>query len=156
GTQTLLSAAQNAGVKKVVYSASSTYYGNRPAPQREDAPPQCLNPYAVSKYVGEQLCELFDRAYGLSTVSLRYFNVYGPREPTQGAYALVLGTFLGQWRRGQALTIHGDGEQRRDFVHVRDVVAANLAAMRSDAHGMVINIGSGENHSVKQLANLIS
>jgi nucleoside-diphosphate-sugar epimerase len=156
GTQNVLLAARDAKVKKVVYSASSSSYGNRPAPQREDMLSDALNPYALSKYVGELYCELFTRLYGLSTISLRYFNVYGPRQPTTGAYALVLGIFLRQKKEGQALTIHGQGDQRRDFVHVRDVVAANLAAYRSPAHGMSLNVGSGTNVSVKELADIIS
>ena len=85
GTQNLLVAARDAKVKKVVYSGSSTYYGNQPAPQRESSLPDCLNPYALSKYVGEQYCELFTRLYKLPTITLRYFNVYGPRQPSVGA-----------------------------------------------------------------------
>jgi nucleoside-diphosphate-sugar epimerase len=156
GTQSVLVAARDAGVAKVVYSASSSSYGNRPAPQREDMAPHALNPYALSKCVGELYCELFTRLYGLPTLSLRYFNVYGPRQPTVGAYALVLGVFLRQKREGRPLTIHGAGEQRRDFVHVRDVVEANLAAYRSPAKGLTLNVGSGTNISVKELADLIS
>lgn len=156
GTQNVLLAARDAKVKKVVYSASSSAYGNRPAPQREDMLPEALNPYALSKYVGEQYCEVFTRVYGLPTLSLRYFNVYGPRQPTVGAYALVLGIFLRQKKAGEALTIHGTGEQRRDFVHVRDVVEANLAAYRSPAQGLCLNVGSGKNVSVKELADLVS
>lgn len=156
GTQNLLIAARDAKVRKVVYSGSSTYYGNGAPPQSETALPNCLNPYAVSKYVGEQFCEVFTKLYGLPTVTLRYFNVYGPRQPATGAYALVLGIFLDRWRRGEHLIIHGEGTQRRDFVHVSDVVAANLAAFRSPAQGMALNVGSGTNISVKELANLIT
>ncbi|MHB8419586.1 MAG: NAD-dependent epimerase/dehydratase family protein [Myxococcales bacterium] len=156
GTQSLLIAARDAKVRKVVYSGSSTYYGSQAPPSREDMLPQCLNPYALSKYVGEQYCELFTRLYGLPTLTLRYFNVYGARQPHSGAYALVLGIFLDQRRRGEPLTIHGSGEQRRDFCHVRDVVEANLAAFRSPAQGVACNIGSGVNHSVQEIANLIS
>ncbi|HUB09394.1 MAG TPA: NAD-dependent epimerase/dehydratase family protein [Myxococcales bacterium] len=156
GTQNVLVAARDAKVRKVVYSGSSTYYGSQPPPSREDMLPQCLNPYALSKYVGEQYCELFSRLYGLPTVTLRYFNVYGARQPHQGAYALVLGIFLDQKKRGEALTIHGDGAQRRDFVHVRDVVEANLAAFRSAAQGVACNVGSATNHSVKEIADMIS
>jgi len=156
GTQNLLVAARDAKVTKVVYSASSTYYGNQPAPQRETSLPDCLNPYALSKYVGEQYCELFTRLYKLPTVSLRYFNVYGPRQPSVGAYALVLGIFLRQKRAGEALTIHGSGEQRRDFVHVRDVVEANIRAFQRPVQGTALNVGSGKNHSVREIADLIS
>jgi len=156
GTQNLLIAARDARVRKLVYSGSSTYYGNGAAPQVETALPNCLNPYAVSKYVGEQFCEMFTRLYGLPTVSLRYFNVYGPRQPAVGAYALVLGIFLDQNRRGEPLTVHGEGSQRRDFIHVSDVVEANLAAYRSDVEGTVMNVGSGTNLSIQEIADMIS
>jgi UDP-glucose 4-epimerase len=156
GTQNLLIAARDARVRKLVYSGSSTYYGNGAPPQVETALPNCLNPYAVSKYVGEQFCEIFTRLYGLPTVSLRYFNVYGPRQPAVGAYALVLGIFLDQRRRGDPLTVHGDGSQRRDFIHVSDVVEANLAACDSDVAGTVMNVGSGTNISIQEIADMIS
>lgn len=156
GTQNLLIAARDAKVRKVVYSGSSTYYGNGAPPQAETALPNCLNPYATSKYVGEQFCEIFTRLYKLPTVTLRYFNVYGARQPGVGAYALVLGIFLEQWGRGEALTIHGDGSQRRDFIHVSDVVEANIAAYASDVEGTAMNVGSGTNTSIKEIADLIS
>jgi nucleoside-diphosphate-sugar epimerase len=156
GTQNILVACRQAKVTKVVYSGSSTYYGLQPSPHHEDLLPDCLNPYALSKYVGEQLCGLFTRLYGLPTVSLRYFNVYGPRQPREGAYALVMGIFLDAFKKGRPLIIHGDGSQRRDFVHVRDVVSANLAVYWSDVQDMVLNVGSGTNHSIKELADMIS
>jgi UDP-glucose 4-epimerase len=156
GTQNLLVACRQAKVKKVVYSGSSTYYGLQPPPHHEDLLPNCLNPYALSKYVGEQFCGLFTRLHGLPTVSLRYFNVYGPRQPREGAYALVMGIFLDQFKNGQPLTIHGDGSQRRDFVHVRDVVAANIAAYNSGVQDMALNVGTGTNYSIKELADMIS
>ena len=156
GTQNVLIAARDAKVRKVVYSASSTYYGNGAPPQSEEILPQCLNPYALSKYVGEQYCELFTRLYGLPTISLRYFNVYGPRQPSEGAYALVLGIFLRQRLAGEPLVIHGTGAQRRDFVHVRDVVAANIRAFESNVQGTVLNVGSGTNISIQELADMIS
>jgi UDP-glucose 4-epimerase len=156
GTQNVLIAARDARVRKLVYSGSSTYYGNGAAPQAESAPPNCLNPYAVSKYVGEQFCEIFTRLYKLPTVTLRYFNVYGPRQPGVGAYALVLGIFLEQHRRGEPLTIHGDGSQRRDFIHVDDDVAANLTAYSSAVEGVAMNVGSGTNISIQEIADLIS
>lgn len=156
GTLQVLMAARECGVSKVVYSASSSYYGNLPAPQNETMLPNPLNPYALSKYVGEQYCELYTVLFGLPTVSLRYFNVYGKRQPSEGAYALVLGIFLKKLSEGKPLVIHGDGAQRRDFVHVSDIVRANLAAFRSEAQGMVLNVGSGTNISVQELADLIS
>ncbi|MEO8678275.1 MAG: NAD-dependent epimerase/dehydratase family protein [Vicinamibacterales bacterium] len=156
GTENVLIAAKAAGVGKVIYSGSSTYYGNQPAPHREDQPGDFLNFYGLSKYVGEEYCLMFDRLYGLPCVVLRYFNVYGPRQPEEGVYALVLGIFLRRAARGQALVIHGDGSQARDFVHVRDVAAANIAAYRSNARAARMNVGSGTSISVKELADMIS
>ncbi len=156
GTQNVLIAARDAKVRKLVYSGSSTYYGNRPAPHREDAEPDFLNFYALSKAVGEQYCRMFDRLFDLPTVVLRYFNVYGPRQPQVGAYALVLGIFLRRWADGKTLEIHGSGAQRRDFIHVVDVADANIAAFESDRHAVTYNVGSGGNVSIKELADLIS
>jgi len=156
GTQNILIAARDAGVKKLVYSGSSTYYGNQPGPHTEDMRPDFLNFYALSKYVGEEYCRLFDRALNFPTVVLRYFNVYGPRQPQAGAYALVLGVFLRRWRDNRPLEIHGTGAQRRDFIHVRDVADCNVAAYESSARSVTLNVGSGTNISVKELADLIS
>lgn len=158
GTLNVLIAARDAGVKKVVYSASSSAYGNQDKlPLREDMPPNPLNPYAVQKYVGEIYCRIFAELYGLKTVSLRYFNVYGPRQHTDGAYAPVMGIFLRQKAAGEALTVTGDGEQTRDFTYVSDVVQANILAYESNrvGKGEVINIGSGKNYSVNAIARLI-
>lgn len=156
GTQNMLLAARDAGVKRFIYSGSSTYYGNRPPPHHEDDPADILNIYGLTKRVGEQYTLLFDQDFNLPSVVLRYFNVYGPRQPQTGAYALVLGIFLRRAAEGKALEIHGDGSQRRDFVHVRDVVAANIAALESDVRGTVFNVGSGTSLSVKELADMIS
>jgi UDP-glucose 4-epimerase len=156
GTANVLEAARQCGVKRVVYSASSSAYGLRNTlPNREDMPTDCLNPYSLSKKVGEELCKLYHDLYGLSTVSLRYFNVYGPRHQEEGQYATVIAIFRKQKRLGQPLTIVGDGEQRRDFTFVGDVVRANMmAAMNRDVNG-IVNIGSGENHSINGVANMI-
>jgi nucleoside-diphosphate-sugar epimerase len=156
GTQNMLAAAKAAGAGKFVYSGSSTYYGSQAAPHHEEMRGQFLNFYGLTKYVGEEYSLMYDRMYGLPTVVLRYFNVYGMRQPTEGIYALVLGIFLKLAAEGKTLTIHGTGEQRRDFIHVRDVAAANLAALRSPVRGEVFNVGSGENLSVQELANFIS
>ena len=156
GTQNMLLAARDAGVKRFIYSGSSTYYGNRTPPHRESDPPDLLNIYGVTKRVGEQYTLLFDEGFDLPSLVLRYFNVYGPRQPETGAYALVLGIFLSRRADGKVLEIHGDGRQRRDFVHVRDVVAANIAAYESNLRGEVFNVGSGSSLSVKELADLIS
>jgi len=156
GTQNMLLAARDAGVKRFIYSGSSTYYGNRAPPHRESDPPDLLNIYGLTKRVGEQYTLMFDKSFGLPSVVLRYFNVYGPRQPETGAYALVLGIFLRRKAEGKPLEIHGDGSQRRDFVHVRDVVAANIAALESNLRGEVFNVGSGTSLSVKEVADMIS
>jgi nucleoside-diphosphate-sugar epimerase len=156
GTQNMLLAARDARVKRFIYSGSSTYYGNRTPPHRESDPPDLLNIYGVTKRVGEQYTLLFDQGFDLPSLVLRYFNVYGPRQPETGAYALVLGIFLKRRADRKVLEIHGDGRQRRDFVHVRDVVAANIAAYESSLRGEIFNVGSGTSLSVKELADLIS
>lgn len=119
GTQNILLAARDAGLKHFIYSGSSTYYGNRPVPHRESDAPDLLNIYALTKQVGEEYSLLFDRTSDLACVVLRYFSVYGPRQPETGAYALVLGIFLNRHAQNQVLEIHGDGSQRRDFIHVQ-------------------------------------
>lgn len=156
GTGNVLEACRQAEVKRVVYSASSSAYGERnEPPMTEDMPSDCLNPYSLSKKVGEEMMELYRRMYGLSTVSLRYFNVYGPRHQEDGSYATVIAIFRRQRRLNQEMTIVGDGEQRRDFTHVADVVRANImAAMNYDVHG-TINIGTGTNYSINQVAQMI-
>jgi UDP-glucose 4-epimerase len=156
GTQNMLLAAREAGVKRFIYSGSSTYYGNRPPPHRESDPPDLLNFYALTKHVGEQYALMFDRSCDVPSVLLRYFNVYGPRQPQTGPYALVLGIFLNRKAEGKVLEIHGGGAQSRDFVHVRDVVAANIAAYESKVRAEIFNVGSGTSLSVKELADMIS
>lgn len=156
GTQNILEAARAVGVHKVIYSGSSTYYGNQPTPHQEDMRPDYLNFYGLSKHVGEEYCLLFDRMYGVSANVLRYFNVYGPRLSGEGQYALVMSIFFRQLREGKSLTIHGTGEQARDFVHVRDVAQANILAFESPLHGRIYNVGSGVAVSVKELADIIS
>ncbi len=158
GTLNVLVAARDAKVKKVVYSASSSAYGmQEKMPLREDMWPQPLSPYGLQKYVGELYCRLFSEIYGLPTVSLRYFNVYGPRQALKGAYCLVMGIFVRQRLAGEPMTIVGDGEQRRDFTSVVDVVRANIFAAESNkvSRGEVINIGRGKNYSVNELARMI-
>ena len=156
GTQNMLLAARDAGVRRFIYSGSATYYGNRMPPHRESDPPDLLNIYGLTKFVGEQYALMFDKDFDLPSLVLRYFNVYGPRQPENGAYALVLGIFLKRKMEGKPLEIHGDGSQRRDFIHVRDVVAANIAALESGVRGDVFNVGSGASLSVKELADMIS
>lgn len=158
GTVSVLKAAKDAGVKRVVYSASSSAYGDQVImPLTEDMPASPKSPYGLQKYIGELYSRLFSEVYGLSTVSLRYFNVYGPGADPEGAYALVIAKFLKQRSLGEPMTITGDGMQTRDFTHVRDVVRANILAARSEhvGKGEVINIGAGQNASVARVAELI-
>ena len=145
-------------MKRVVYAASSSAYGDQATlPLSEDLPAQPKSPYGLQKYIGELSCRLWSDVYGLSTVSLRYFNVYGPKFDPDGAYALVIGKFLKQKKEGTPLTITGDGTQTRDYTHVHDVVRANLLAAESPnvGKGEVVNIGAGRNVSVNDLAALI-
>lgn len=158
GTLAVLKVAKDAGVKRVVYAASSSAYGNQETlPLSEDVPPQPLSPYALQKYVGELYCRVFSDVYDLSTVSVRFFNVYGPRLDPEGAYALVIGKFLKQKKERIPLTITGDGEQTRDFTHVRDIVRGMLLAAKSEkvGKGEIINLGRGQETSVNTLARLI-
>ena len=160
GTCTVLQCAREAGVKKVIYSSTSSGYGNNPYPNVETQPDDCLNPYSVTKVAGEKLCKMYTDLFGLKTITFRYFNVYGDRAPRKGQYAPVIGIFFRQRDAEEELTIVGDGEQRRDFVHVSDVVNANIMAAignpDEEAYGQVYNIGSGKNYSVNEIASWIS
>jgi UDP-glucose 4-epimerase len=158
GLINVLLAAKKSGVKRLVYSASSSAYGDQlRMPLTEDMPAMPKSPYGLQKYIGELYCRLWSEVYELPTVSLRYFNVYGPRQSPEGAYALVIAKFLRQRQNGEVMTITGDGEQTRDFTHVRDVVEANILATESKkvGRGEVINIGAGRNYSVKQIAEML-
>ena len=160
GTTTVLQCAREAGVKRVVYSSTSSGYGYNEPPNVETQPDDCLNPYSVSKIAAEKLCKMYSDLYGLETVVLRYFNVFGERSPTRGQYAPVIGIFERQRDAGEPLTIVGDGTQRRDFIYVGDVARANyLASMMPgvrDHLGEVFNVGSGVNYSVQEIADAIS
>lgn len=158
GTLHVLTAAKEAGVRRVVYSASSSAYGDATIfPTPENHPTDPLSPYGLQKLIGEQYCRVFYHCYGLETVSLRYFNVFGERQSLDGAYKLVMGIFADQRLKGKPLTITGDGEQRRDFTYVGDVVKANILASSSPlvGKGESINVGNGDNRSVNEIANLI-
>jgi UDP-glucose 4-epimerase len=157
GTLNVLLAARDAGIKRVVYSASSSAYGFQDKlPLSEDMAPKPLNPYGLSKYIGEELCAQFTNFYRLDTISLRYFNVYGPHMDMGGEYATVIGKFLRLKSEGKPLTIIGDGKQTRDFTNVADVVGANiLASQIGKGGGEVVNIGAGDNHSVQEIADII-
>ncbi|MEK6933245.1 MAG: NAD-dependent epimerase/dehydratase family protein [Nanoarchaeota archaeon] len=158
GTLNILIAAKEGGVKRVIFSSSSSVYGDQNIlPLKETMFPRPKSPYALHKYIGELYCKLWSEIYGLETVSLRYFNVYGPRLDPEGAYPLVIGKFLKQKSEGKSLTITGDGNQTRDFTHVKDVVNANLLAAESKniGKGESINIGAGNNISINKVAELI-
>ena len=158
GTLNVLLAARAAGVRRVVYSASSSIYGDQSKlPLTEEMVPHPKSMYALSKLIGEEMCRIFSQLYGLETVALRYFNVYGPRQITQGAYSTVIGIFLDQLAKGQPLTITGTGLIRRDFTYITDVVAANMKAMQVKRafHGEVFNIGSGHNYNINEVAAMI-
>ena len=158
GTLNVLLAAHKAKVKRVVYSASSSCYGDAtkfPTPEEHSTNP--LSPYGLQKYVGEQYCILFSDVYNLDTVSLRYFNVYGERMNLEGAYCLVLGIFAQKMLEGKPLTINNDGEQRRDFTYVGDVVEANILAAthKEPLNGEVFNIGNGKEFTVNEIADML-
>lgn len=153
GTLTVLSAARDEGIKRVVYASSSSVYGDLPdLPKRESAVPRPKSPYAVSKLAGEYYCRVFSDVYQLDTVSLRYFNVYGPRQDPSSQYAAVIPIFIRCLLEGNPPRVFGDGEQSRDFTYVDDVVEANLLAARApNAGGAVLNIGCGARHTLNEL-----
>jgi len=150
GTVILLQAAREAGVRRVVFASSSSVYGETSElPLRESQRPRPVSPYAVSKLAGEQYCAVFTKLYGVETVSLRYFNVFGPRQDPRSEYAAVIPRFILAALRGEPLEIHGDGLQSRDFTYVENVVEANLrAATRPGIAGEVFNVGCGHRYSV--------
>ena len=159
GTTVALQCAREAGVKRFIYSSTSSGYGNNPYPNVETQPDDCLNPYSASKVSAEKFCKMYHDLYGLETVTLRYFNVFGERSPTVGQYAPVIGIFQKQKDAGTSLTIVGDGTQRRDFIYVGDVARANYLAATTNLEGyfgQVFNVGSGKNYCVKEIADAIS
>ena len=160
GTCNVLQCAREAGVKKVMYSSTSSGYGLNTSPNIETQPDDCLNPYSVSKVAGEKICKMYWDLFDVECIIFRYFNVYGERSPVSGQYAPVLGIFLNQERDNKPLTVVGTGENRRDFIHVYDIVEANVLAMEKDLSsehiGEVYNVGFGENHSINEIASMIS
>lgn len=159
GTCNILQASRENGVDRVIYSSTSSGYGlkNEP-PLEESMPKDCLNPYSVTKCAGEELCSMYTSLFGVKTISFRYFNVYGERQPTSGQYAPVVGLFLKQFVEDKPMTIVGDGEQRRDFTHVLDVVEANMLAAKTNDNtifGEMFNVGTGVNFSVMDIAKKI-
>lgn len=153
GTFSVLLAARDAGVKRVVYAASSSAYGDQPTlPKSEEMSPQPLSPYAVAKLVGEYYCQVFTRVYGLETVSLRYFNVFGPRQDPGSQYSGVVSRFISSLSSDERPVIYGDGEQSRDFTYIDNVVAANLSAVSAPkAAGKVINVANGQRVTLNEL-----
>ena len=156
GTLNLLSAALQNGVDRIVLASSSAVYGQSDRPVAEDGPKAPLSPYAASKLAMEEAALLFHRIYGLPTICLRYFNVYGPRQRPDSPYAAVIPAFIQSMLAGKPPVIFGDGNQRRDFVHVADVVRANLLAAESDsAVGQVLNISGGGAVTINELAEIL-
>ncbi len=159
GTLNVLEAARCAGVDRIVYASSSSVYGQQATHvMSEEMTPAPLSPYALQKLLGEQYLSMFAPVYGITAVSLRYFNVYGPRQPGEGEYALVIGRFLEARRSGSPLTVYGDGEQTRAYTHVDDVVAATLLAAEADVspgRNTVLNVGSDVETSVNEIAAMI-
>jgi len=157
GTLKLLLAARDNGVKRVVYASSSSIYGDSPTlPKEESMPVDPKSPYALSKYSGERHCQLFSSLFALETVSLRYFNVFGPRQDPTSQYAAVIPKFIASIQTAEPLTIYGDGEQTRDFTYIENVVEANmLAAFSTGAAGQVINVACGSRITINELASFL-
>lgn len=159
GTQRVLEWSRINSVKRIIYSGTSSLYGHQNTiPFAPNMPADCLNPYSMSKWMGEQLCKLYNQLYDLPSIVLRYFNVYGPREPLKGQYAPVIGLFKRQFENNQPATIVGDGKQRRDFTFISDIVDANIAAMQSSTQKLpfkIYNVGTGKNYSINEIADLI-
>jgi UDP-glucose 4-epimerase len=158
GTANVIELSRINKVKRFIYSSTSSAYGKKAIlPNVETQPSDPLTPYSTAKVFGENLARVYYNLYGLETVSLRYFNVYGDRQPLKGQYAPVIGLFLKQNEEGKPLTVVGDGSQRRDFTHISDVVQANILASEiKDGFGEVYNIGYGNNYSILDIANMIS
>jgi UDP-glucose 4-epimerase len=158
GTANVLELCRVNDVDRLIYSSTSSSYGKRALlPNQETQSPDPLTPYSVAKVFGENLARVYYNLYGLKTISLRYFNVYGDRQPLKGQYAPVIGLFLKQYRESKPLTVVGDGSQRRDFTHISDVIEANILASEvENGFGEVYNIGYGINYSILDIANMIS
>lgn len=159
GTANVLEASRKHKVNRVVFSSTSSSYGKKNTPPlREWMIPDCLTPYSSSKIAAEELCKLYYNLYGLETVILRYFNVYGDRQPLKGQYAPIIGRFLKQWMFHKPMTIIGDGSKRRDYTHVKDVINANILALKQNDTsicGEIYNVGTGKSYSSLEIAKLI-
>ena len=157
GTLNILFSAREERVKRVIYASSSSIYGDTPTlPKHEEMPSNPLSPYALQKYIGEQYCRLFYQLYGLETVSLRYFNIFGPKQDPASVYSAVIPRFIDALLKGHPPLIFGDGEQSRDFTYIDNVVRANLLAMSAEhLQGEAINIACGKRVSLNQLLNIL-
>lgn len=157
GTLNLLIAARDSGVKRVIYAASSSAYGNTPTlPKSEEMVPSPLSPYALQKYIGEEYCRLFFQLYGLESISLRYFNIFGPKQDPNSLYSAVIPRFIDALVSNRPPVIYGDGEQSRDFTYIDNVVQANLLAMNAkNTSGEVVNIACGKRVSLNQLLKIL-
>jgi len=158
GTLNILELAKKYEVKRVIVASTSAIYGMNDAPHHENQEPDCLNPYASSKMCDEGLCNLYSGLYNLETVCFRFFNVYGERMPSRGSYAPVIGIFHRQKQNGKKMTITGDGEQRRDFIYVKDIVSGLIASVFSlseKVNGKVFNLGTGKNYSINEIAQMM-
>jgi UDP-glucose 4-epimerase len=158
GTQRVLEWCRINSIKKVIYSGTSSLYGHQnQIPFSPNMPSDCLNPYSMSKWMGEHVCKLYSQLYNLDAVVLRYFNVYGPREPVKGKYAPVVGLFKRQAASNKPITIVGDGTQKRDFTYISDVVDANIKAMIKETPSFrIYNVGTGKNYSINEIADMVS
>ncbi len=157
GTLNILIAAKESGVKRVIYASSSSVYGDTPTlPKHEEMPSYPLSPYALQKYIGEQYGRLFYQLYGLEAISLRYFNIFGPKQDPNSIYSAVIPRFISALLQGRSPVIFGDGEQSRDFTYIENVVQANLLAMSAEhLHGEAVNIACGKRISLNQLLNIL-
>ena len=158
GTLNVLLAARDAGVKRLVFAASSAAYGDHPAlPRVETQEPRPLSPYALTKLAGEYYCRIFTQVYGLETVALRYFNIFGPRQSPDSPYSGVLSLFISAYMQGKTPVIYGDGEQSRDFTYIENTVDATLRACTApNAPGHVINVGTGERHTLNETIRILN
>lgn len=158
GTLAVLECVKKNGIRRMVFSSTSSIYGNNKAPQKETDEPDCLNHYSSSKLAAENLCKLYNKMYNLDIAILRYFNVYGKRESKKGPYASVLGIFKRQKANNKSLTVVGDGSQRRDFTSVLDVVQANwlVCNYKEKINADIFNVGSGKNYSILEIAKTMS
>jgi UDP-glucose 4-epimerase len=157
GTQRVLEWSRMNGIKNFVYSSTSSLYGHQnQIPFNPNMPADCLNPYSMSKWMGEQICKLYGQLYGFNSTILRYFNVYGPREPIKGQYAPVIGLFKRQSRKGDPMTVVGDGEQKRDFTYVSDIVEANLKSIENKKlKTKIYNVGTGKNYTINEITKMV-